>query len=264
MQLSAKAQESFDRVIRRFQSGDLSPIRQVARIRLDPNAPACKWSLSNRIMAYVQTDELDCRGFKQWQDVGRSVKKGSRAAYILRPHIIKQSQDKNEDQEEKTMCTGFSPVPVFAISDTEGNEALPIYEPREIPPLLDVAQKFGIAVSYVPATPNKLGDTDTKGQRIRLGTQDPSIFFHELAHAIHARLAGELKGGQHNDQETIAEFTSAVLMDFYGYQDKSGNAWAYISGYAKDPLVAITRAMGTVEKVLAVLIDNDKMDTEKE
>lgn len=256
MQLSEKAQQSLDRVIRKFQSGDLSPISKVVRIRLDPNAPALKWSLSNRIMAFVQTDELDYRGFKQWQDVGRSIKKGSRAAFILRPHTIKQTKEKDGDEVEELLCIGFSTVPVFSVSDTEGEKALPSYQPQELPPLMELAQKFGISVSYVPVTPDKLGDTDSKGQRIRLGTQDPSVFFHELTHAIHARISGGLKGGQHTDQETIAEFTSAVLMEFYGYKDHSGNAWAYINSYAKDPLIAITRAMGTVEQILGVLLNN--------
>jgi len=208
-------------------------------------------------MAFVQTDELDCRGFKQWQDVGRSIKRGSRAAFILRPHTIKQTQEKDGQEVEELLCIGFSTVPVFAASDTEGEEQLPSYEPEELPPLMDLAQKFGISVSYIPVSPDKLGDTNIKGERIRLGSHDPSIFFHELAHAIHARISGGLKGGQHIDQETIAEFTSAVLMDFYGYKDYSGNAWAYINSYAKDPLTAITKAMGTIEKVLNVLLESE-------
>jgi hypothetical protein len=121
--------------------------------------------------------------------------------------------------------------------------------------LFDVAQKFNIAVDFVPVAPNKLGDARIDGSKIRLGSNDPSVFFHELTHAIHARIDGELKGGQQADQETIAEFTAAVLMDFYGLGDRSGNAWRYISMYAKDPLLAITKALGTIEKVLAILID---------
>jgi hypothetical protein len=50
-----------------------------------------------------------------------------------------------------------------------------------------------------------------------------------------------------------------VLSDFYGYGDNSGNAWKYISHYAKDPLVAITKALGTVEKVLAVLLKEEQV-----
>lgn len=251
--LSPYAQRSLDRVVEKFKSGDMSPISKVAKIRLDVNAPANKWSLSNKILAFVQAEELDCRGFRQWQQVGRNIKKGSRAVYIVRPHTIK----KVEDNEEEVVCVGFSHIPVFPASCTEGEDTLPGYKPVELPPLADVAEKLGIQVDYIPIAPDRLGDCNQEGSKIRLGTHEPKIFFHELTHAIHARIDGGLKGGQHTDQETIAEFTTAVLMDFYGLGDHSGNAWKYISHYAKDPLVAITKAMGTVEQVLEVLFTEE-------
>ena len=46
-------------------------------------------------------------------------------------------------------------------------------------------------------------------------------------------------------------------MDLYDLGDHSGNAWKYIGMYAKNPLQAITRAIGTIEKVLAVLLEDD-------
>jgi len=110
----------------------------------------------------------------------------------------------------------------------------------------------------VPLDPTKLGDADITGQRIRLGSHSPAVFFHELTHAIHARIDGGLKGGQHTDQETVAEFCTAVLMNFYGYKDHTGNAWQYISRYSDKPLEAIGKAMGTVEQVLTVLFENEK------
>lgn len=252
--LSPNAQRSLDRVVEKFKSGDLSPISKVARIRLDVDAPANKWSLSNKVLAFVQAEELDCRGFRQWQQVGRNIKKGSKAVYIVRPHTIKK---KNEDEEkDEVICVGFSHIPVFPASCTNGDSDLPGYAPINLPPLADLAKKLGIQVDYIPIAPDRLGDCNQEGSKIRLGTHEPKIFFHELTHAIHARIDGGLKGGQHTDQETIAEFTTAVLMDFYGLGDHSGNAWKYISHYAKDPLVAITKAMGTVEKVLSVLLSD--------
>jgi len=100
-----------------------------------------------------------------------------------------------------------------------------------------------------------LGDSDTNGTKIRIGAQDPSVFFHELTHAIHARLSSGLKGGQQVDQEVTAELCATVLMDFYGFRDHSGNAWHYIKHYAQDPLTAITRTLSTVEDVLSVLLE---------
>mgnify|MGYP003973971591 FL=1 len=251
MQLSDKAQASINKVVKRFKSGDLSPISSVVRIEIDQSAPAMKWSLSNKILAFAQAEELDCRGFRQWQNMGRQIKKGSGATYIFRPHTIKSTTK----DEEENICVGFSPVAVFPASCTSGDEELPGYKPAELPPLADVAQKFGIAVSYVPVTQDKLGDCKADGSKIRLGSHNPRIFFHELSHAIHARIEGKLTGGQQVNQETIAEFTTAVLMDFYGLEDHTGNAWEYISQYANDPLIAITKALGTVEKVFKLLIE---------
>lgn len=251
MKLSTKAQASINKVIEKFKTGDLSPISKVVRIQLDMSAPAHKWSLPNKIIAFVQAGELDCRGFRQWQKIDRQVKKGSKAIYIFRPHTIKKN---DENGEEENICIGFSTVPVFPASCTKGENSPSGYIPAELPPLADIAKKFNITVEYVPVTPDKLGDCKTDGSKIRLGSQDTRVFFHELSHAIHARIGGSLKGGQQIDQETIAEFTTAVLMDFYGLGDHTGNSWKYISQYANEPLIAITKALGTVEKVLAVLL----------
>ncbi len=181
MKLSTKAQASINKVIEKFKTGDLSSISRVARIRLDKSAPAHKWSLSNKVIAFVQAEELDCRGFRQWQDVGRQVKKGSKAVYIFRPHTIKKD---DENGEKENICIGFSTAPVFAASCTEGENNLPGYTPAELPPLADIAKKFNISVEYVPVTPDKLGDCKADGSKIRLGSQDTRVFFHELSHAI--------------------------------------------------------------------------------
>ncbi len=255
MKLSDTAQASLQRVIEQFKEGDLSPIREVVRIQLDTAAPASKWSLSNKVLAFIQAGELDCRGFRQWEQVGRHVKKGSNAIYILRPRLAKITKLEDKETKEYLLCVGFATLPVFAASETDGNEAIQSYEPAELPPLVEVAKSLGIAVDYIPVAPDRLGDCNPDGSKIRIGTHDPSVFFHELAHAIHARIIGKLKGGQNSEQETVAEFTAAVLMDIYGLENHTGNAWRYISHYSDDPLVAITKALGTVEKVLAVLFD---------
>lgn len=256
MKLTEKAQNSLNKVIEKFQKGDISAISQVARIQLDPRAPARFWSLSNKVLAYAQAQELDCRGYVQWKLLGRSVKHGCNAVYIVRPLTVKRTKQENGKEVEYLDCMGFSTYPVFAASDTEGNTELPTYQPATLPPLMDVAKKLGINVEFVPVAPDRLGDSDANGAKIRIGSHDPGVFFHELTHAIHARIVGGLEGGQQIDQEVTAELCATVLMDFYGFQDHSGNAWNYIKRYATDPLTAITRAVGMVEKVLAVLLDN--------
>ena len=77
MRLSNKAQTSINRVIEKFKTGDLSPISEVVRIKLDISAPARNWSLSNKVISFVQSGELDCRGFRQWQKIRRQTKKAT-------------------------------------------------------------------------------------------------------------------------------------------------------------------------------------------
>ncbi len=246
--LSAKAQASLDKVIAKFEAGDLSPITRAARIQLDAEAPASKWSFSNRVLAYAQSGELDCRGYRQWQKFGRHVKKGSHAAFIFTPRTKKVEKD----GKEETCLIGFGTVAVFAAADTEGATPLPDYTPAELPPLTDVAEKLGVQVNFTPTPADRLGDCDIDGTEINIGSTDPAVFFHELAHAAHAKVES-LTGGQTSKQETVAEFTAAVLMDMYHIRNHTGNAWKYISHYNPDPVKAITKALSLIEKVVALL-----------
>ena len=52
---------------------------------------------------------------------------------------------------------------------------------------------------------------------ITLRAHDADVWFHELAHAVDARLTegGKLKGGQQQEQEIVAEMASGVLCQLY-------------------------------------------------
>lgn len=256
-QLSDKAQASLNKVISAFEAGDLSPITKVVKIRrhADDRCPSSAWSLGNQILAFIQADgELDCRGYRQWEEVKRNVKKGASAVYILAP-LTYQVEDAKSDTGKRTIVKGFRTLPVFPLAATEG-EPLPTfdYAPQELPPLFDVAQRLGVSVDYGPTDPTTGGWFNPNKQHIHLGQHDATTFFHELAHAAHSKLA-TLKGGQDVEQETIAEFTAAVLADLYGIAH-TGNAWKYISSYANDPLTAIAKAMSVIEDVLALILES--------
>ena len=117
----------------------------------------------------------------------------------------------------------------------------------------DLADVLDIDVQYVPLPEDRLGDATFEGDRIRLGTQEVSVWFHELGHAIHARIVDGLDNVDRKRSEIVAELTAASLMDAYGYPDHSGNAWAYISKYAEDPIQAVYKAMGEVGEVISYI-----------
>jgi len=252
MKISEKAQAAFDKVIEQFKSGDLSPVVRIARLPKGEQVPWDKWSYTNRISTYLMTGSTDLRGYKQWRKVGRQVQKGASAAYILVPLLTKYTvEDGDGNEVEKFKMRGFRTVAVFAVEDTEG-DPLPDRNqtPSEPPPLTDLAESLGIEIEY-SGRGQALGSCTVDGKLIRLATHEQEVFWHELGHAMHARIeGGNLRGGNRNEQETVAEFTAAVLAAMYG-QDISGNAWQYIRGYnPDDPMAAITGAMGTVERIV--------------
>lgn len=264
IKLSAKAQASLDSVVERLKSGDLSPVTRIARITRHPDddCPMAHWSFNNVVLAYLQTGSLDCRGYRQWQEVGRQVKKGSSAAFIFAPiNVYKKGADGKplvEDGHKVVAFTRFRTIPVFPVESTEG-EPLPDfnYAPTKLPPLVDVATHMGVKATWTPLPPDRLADYSPTKDAIRVGTHGAAEFFHELAHAVHARVLkarGEtIKGGQQEEQETVAEFTASVLMDLYNIGDTTGNSWAYIQKYAKDPIEAVMASLKDVEAILAAI-----------
>lgn len=265
--LSSNAQAALDKVVSQFQSGDLGTLVEVIMLRHKGNIPFMRWTLSNQLLAYVQTmGSTDCRTFNQWKEVGRSVRKGEKAAYILGP-VTKKVADKVTG-EDKIIVIGFRGIAVFAVEQTDGDELGTEIEeefaPLALPPLMDVAESLGVSVRYWPTVEQGARGWYNPGKmEIVLGTQEWKTFFHELAHAAHDALAkangGKLVGGQDVDQEVIAEFTAAVLGQLYGL-DYSGNAWQYIKGYAGDPLKAVVRCLSTVEKVLEIIMGTEEKE----
>mgnify|MGYP001076257670 CR=1 FL=1 len=248
MWISKKAKTALGTVVERLRSGDLSPLVRVLRIQ-GAGIPSDRWSLYNRFSVVTQKGTLDCRGAKQWRLVGRYLNKGCTAAFILVP--VLQEEELDDGTTRKKLIT-FKSCPVYAAHDTHGKPLeAKNHEPKEFPPLYELAQRMGVEVEWTALPSGRLGDCTVKGDRIRVDTHDWAVFFHELAHAAHARVE-KLQPGQITKQEVVAELTATVLVQMYGH-DRTGNCWKYISSYSDDPLKAIGQAISDVEKVLAML-----------
>ena len=142
---STKAKACLQEIVQLFKSGNVP--KALAMVTIPPQAgiPSAKWSWSNRLLQFM-TDTSDARGFRQWQQAGRQVKKGSKAFHILGPKTRKVTDTDNTGRDtEKIVVVGFFTIPVFRVEDTD-SEPLP-YEPASPPPLVDVAHRFGLQVS---------------------------------------------------------------------------------------------------------------------
>ena len=96
------------------------------------------------------------------------------------------------------------------------------------------------------------------------------MFFHELAHAAHEKVKGNLKPGQDALQEIVAELSAQALCRLVGKQakDSTGNSFKYIDRYAAELKMsahkACLRVLSETEKVLNLILKGGENDTRRE
>lgn len=244
--MNKKTKEVLLDLVRKFADGtDDLPDAIAKSYVMTPDVPCSKWSRNNRIFVLLE-GTTDARGYKQWQEVGRHVKKGSKAIYILVPRMAvikdKNSDDNNNDGKEANgikdakklsrRCIGFSACPVFRYEDTDG-DMLDEYEPKKLPPLFGLARLNGLDVRYANTISGEFGSINVHAKRMTLSTESPDTFLHELVHYYDLRERKDLKNGQDAIQETVAQLAACALARMYGGYDATKYTWDYIAVYAE-------------------------------
>lgn len=250
--MTPNAEKAMQEVIQKFQTGELSELIKIAIFEIPASWPSSKWSMGNKMLAYVQARTLNARGYQAWKEVKRQVQKGAHSIYIWAPRIVK----KEEKGEEKVQLIGFFPVSVFPIESTEGEPLKEELTPRELPPLFEVAARLGVIVKFQPVAPDRLGDCGH--DLINLGTDDPRVFWHELAHAAHQKIDPEYTSRSSGYKEVVAEFTACVIANLYGY-DYTGTTWQYLKMFSEDPLKAIMKAGQHIDQVLKLIFGQEEI-----
>ncbi len=230
-----RANSELENIIQLFSSKELPDLCAKAIINA-PEKPSSKWSFGNQLLMLL-AGTSDARGFRQWNEVGRWVSKGAKAFWILGPvrKKVKTSRDALEDQGEgaqefREILVGFKAIAVFRYEDTYGKD-LPVYEPRSTPPLMEVAERFGMKVQYERLAPGVYGATDHTNKTIVLATEDWDTFFHELGHAVHRSFEPKSGHGQELEAETVAQLVAATLARLYD-RPADNFSWSYIASYA--------------------------------
>jgi len=262
-----KAQKVAQQIVDAFQRGDVPKALAQIFIRRNIDTPSRKWSWGNRLLAMTQGHH-DARGFRQWKNVGRSVKKGERACYILAP-CTRTAQEDDPDrgiEEGDTVVCGFRPIPVFGYAQTDG-DALPDAEEQaafiETLPLLEVARSWGIQIDTFDGEGSpRHGYIHHGRNEIGLGVKNLSTWMHELVHAADHRL-GTIKGtsGQEPSNEVVAELGGAVILECLGYTTESdrGGCYRYVEHYAEEsnekPVAICTALLDRVCACVTLILD---------
>lgn len=156
-----------------------------------------KYSFGNTLLILMQRpDASRIAGFRTWLQLERRVQAGEKAIWILAPMTRPRLADAL-GQEPEILVTGFRPVPVFDISQTEGAD-LPVVCARlegedakgTYSRLVAVAAGFGFSVEDFEFTDSTNGDCNTEQRRIRVRTSNsPAQRIKTLAHEMgHAQL----------------------------------------------------------------------------
>jgi hypothetical protein len=271
--LSGKAAETANDILRAFENPNSlrAPIATIFIWRKDAS-PCRSWSWRNQLIAALH-GHTDARGFRQWLEVGRCVKKGEKAFFILSP-CMKKVEDKDTG-EEKVALAGFRGTPVFGFSQTDG-DALPEADPAvshwlDSLPMREVADAWGLKVeAFNGRDGGHLGEY-RHGKGICLGARNNLIWAHELIHAADHRNGKLTELGQHWRSETVAQLGGAVLLTVLGLEHDAdlGRCWDYIKHYADKERIDTFKACNlvlerTCEAVALVLDTAEALVSEME
>ena len=235
-------QAALDNLLRMFECQQFPAAigLQLIRRRSGEGKPSDSWSLLNNLMMLAAGTQ-DARGYRQWQQVGRQVRKGSKAIFILAPLqkvTNRQSEADPDDLAEDRLVLriiGFRLVPVFKVEDTEGTP-LPEptgYAPTVLPPLYEVAGKLGLTVKYQPFDGRSLGSYRPATKSIALSETSPLTYLHELCHAVDHAME-PIRPGRLAEAELVAELGGATLAALYGFTGTEHSTYQYLKCYARE------------------------------
>jgi N-terminal domain of anti-restriction factor ArdC len=234
------------------------------------------YSVNNTIMIGLQNPNATMvKGFKGWQELGRTVNKGENAIKILAP-VIRDVEEKNKvtgEIEKVKKVIGFRMASVFDVSQTSG---------KEIPSVRDFIngelkndeaigklyqdfkehiQKEGKFNLKEQETESGVGGYyDRKTNDIVISTNENSndaekfnVLIHEYAHGKVHHIDSPYKDLPRGHKEAQAESVAYVVSNYYGL-DTDDTSLGYIATWSKDYKLA-QQAIKEIQGVSSEIID---------
>ena len=240
-------QDAIAKVVETLKTGNIEKIAY-AVFKSQKGYPSDSWSFLNRLIMFCHDTE-DARGFRQWNQAGRRLKKGTKAIYISVPGKVKTrtTNEKGEEDEEERLI--YMPKPVYRFEDTTGTPREEDGFKPEIPAnLSQVAEGLGLKINAKRYTGEEYGYFSASRKEIALMSPDLEVYLHELAHGVDHKINGKLKGGQQPDQEIVAELSAEVVAYLLGHKlnRRSRNYITDYSGGSWKPVLALLSRVNSV------------------
>lgn len=206
--------------------------------------------------------------FKKWSELNRSISAGEKAVHVFAPIIVKKKDDETDEEEKRLV--GYRLVPVFDISQTNGDLSKLNIEKGGLVgdwtagksniSFDKLVEVFNIPTVKDIISPNG-GNGWTDGKEIHLipqnNEQDIATYIHELAHYMlhfdkdRATFSSEVK-------EVEAETVSYIVCDALGFENKTSKL--YIKNHAGDipEDFRTMKIISVCEKIMSTIMDNSE------
>lgn len=203
-------------------------------------------------------------GYKTWQkEFKRQVKKGEKAIRILAPmqrKIIDKDEDGNEIERRFTV---YRAVPVFDLSQTEGEPLNSMVTELKGDADAELIEKL-VKASPVPVTFKDFGapaygyyshDGEIVVQDSIDSKQKVKTLVHEIAHSILHCEDGEQEDADRRTREVQAESTAYVVLNYLGI-DTSEYSFGYVAtwGSGRD-IKELQASLEVIRKTASDIID---------
>ena len=246
-----------------------------------------RYSFNNTLLIAMQRpDATLVTGYRNWQSMGRQVKKGEKGITILAPAPIKRKREqeildqnhkplldadgKPRTEEVEVVIPRFKPTTVFDISQTDG-EPIETFAPEELTEAVadyDLFMEAITAVSPVPIRFDEIageakgyyhsGDKEIVIQKGMSESQTIKTAIHETGHArLHDKDIMEKQGIEKDrlTKEVEAESVAYCVCSAFGV-DTSEYSFPYIAGWSSGrDMKELKTSMDTIRKTAGEMID---------
>ncbi len=229
---------------------------------LDCQSRFHRYSFGNVVLIAAQCPEAELvAGFRTWKKLGRTVRKGEKAIWILAPMVTRTPTTGPEDDR---VIRGFKYVPVFDVSQTEGEELPTVCHKlsgaegaESFAHLSEVARVIGYSVEEAELPSGANGDCTFSLRRIRVEirnspAQRAKTLAHELAHAyLHTHQQNRAVA------EMEAESIAYVVCQRLGL-DTGAYTFGYVAAWAgggAEALAALKASCTNIQRTAQAILD---------
>ena len=251
-----------------------------------------RYSWNNQFLIWFQSsvrgfEATYVRGYKQWEAIDRTVKKGEKAMYVLAPMLAHRCMEKGceakakyfrdgriyiceKDSNHKVgkFLVGFKDVPVFDISQTEGEDIPQITlkdkcenaKPEIWDALVSLAESHDFKVIIGNAKGAEGYCSHDKKEIVISSNADFGYQVKILAHEVgHLLMHKDIKDYQQQRAryETEAEGVAWVVCEALGvHSDEDNYSFGYIATWGKDNTKQLVKkSLQTITKTSQTILD---------